>query len=403
MALLAFSTVLVTARMLRLMGLIVNKGVALSQIGEVLVSILPGFLELAIPMSALLAVMMTFARLSGDSELIVVRASGISLAKLVKPVAIFALGTFLLCLVVSLHLRTWGNNNLAKVLYEIARSRSTAAVEPGVFVKMGDLTVYSEEVVHQTGGLSRVLIDDRRDQEQRKIVVAKDGVISSNDSTRSITFTLSDGEIHEILEGKYVRTAFNQNVIDIPAEELLSSDAERKGRRTEEMYIGELNRNIDELQERQSTGIITPENTLSVSELEQQTGWRLTSIQEIEKRINRMRVELGRRASFPFAALILPILAMPLGVHSPRTQRSWGLSLSITIGATAFISYYAILSIAMAFAESGTLSPTVALWTPNILSLLAAMYLVKLVTSERLQSIEEGIALMASKVRRRRP
>ena len=97
----AFTGLLLTLRMLKFASLIVNKGVEVSQIATVFVSIIPTFLEIAIPLAALLGVMLAFARLSGDSEIIVMRASGISFTQFLGPVLLFGIVAALLCLYVT--------------------------------------------------------------------------------------------------------------------------------------------------------------------------------------------------------------------------------------------------------------------------------------------------------------
>ena len=117
-----FTGILFTLRVLKLTSLIVNKGVLLSQVAVVFVSVIPAFLEIAVPLAALLGPMLTFARLSGDSEIIVVRASGISLFQLIRPILIFGLFASALALFVSHELKPWGFRNLSSTLFQIARS-----------------------------------------------------------------------------------------------------------------------------------------------------------------------------------------------------------------------------------------------------------------------------------------
>ena len=62
-SLLTFTGLLLTIRMLRLTSLIVNRGVEIGQIATVFLAIIPTFLEIALPMSTLLGVMLAFARL----------------------------------------------------------------------------------------------------------------------------------------------------------------------------------------------------------------------------------------------------------------------------------------------------------------------------------------------------
>ncbi|NDG65073.1 MAG: LptF/LptG family permease, partial [Planctomycetes bacterium] len=78
--------------------------------------------ELAIPMATLLGVMLAFSRLSGDSELVVLRASGISLYQLLTPIVPLALLLGGLALIVSTQLKPWGHRTLSATLFEIAKS-----------------------------------------------------------------------------------------------------------------------------------------------------------------------------------------------------------------------------------------------------------------------------------------
>ncbi|MEZ4753352.1 MAG: LptF/LptG family permease [Bdellovibrionota bacterium] len=128
----------------------------MSQIGMVFISLLPTFLEIAIPMAMLLGVMLAFARLSGDSELIVIRASGISLHKLIVAVACFgAIGTAA-SLYVSMTLRPWGFQTLSQTLFEIAKSKSTSGLTEGIFNELGKLTLYADSIDYATGDLKKV-------------------------------------------------------------------------------------------------------------------------------------------------------------------------------------------------------------------------------------------------------
>ena len=171
----AFTGLLLTLRMLKLTSLIINRGVEFGQIFQVFIAIIPTFLEIALPMSTLLGVMLAFARMSGDSEVVVMRASGVSLLSFLRPIAIFACSIGALGLFVSCVLRPWGFESLSSALFQIARSKSTSGLTEGVFNKLGEITLYADSIDYQTGNLNRVIVDDKRDEIQRKVVVAKRG------------------------------------------------------------------------------------------------------------------------------------------------------------------------------------------------------------------------------------
>jgi len=359
--------------------MIINRGVDFSQVVMVFISIIPTFLEIAIPLSALLGVMLAFARLSGDSEIIVIRASGTSLLQLLRPVLVFAGFALLLGLVVSTNFKPWGYQQLSISLFEIARSRSTAGLTEGVFNELGNLTLYSEKIDHRTGSLERVLIDDRRDPNERKVIFSKTGSILSDKDQRTITFHLNDGEIHEQSGDKYVLTDFITNGIVIDPDELYKGDGEdSKLARPRELHNSQLTERLVNLKSELRDARNNPDT-------------KAGSLEEIRKKIQQVRIERATRFSLPAAAFLLALFAMPLGIHPARTQQTWGLGLSVFIGLIIFVLYFVMFTLAMALAESGVINPMLGAWLPNLIIALLAFVTLKKMSSEEWQSVAEAL------------
>jgi len=367
--------------MLRLTSLIINRGVDLTQIAQVFLSIIPTFLEIALPMATLLGAMLAFARMCGDSEMVVIRASGISLYSFLKPVGTFAIAIGALSLVVSMVLRPWGFASLSKALFEVARSKSTAGLTEGVFNKLGNITLYAERIDYSSGDLSRVLVDDKRPGQARKIVVAKRGRIVAEEATQSIFLLLGDGVAHELVDGKYARTEFNSNSLNIDADELMRGES-KKGLVVRELSSRELSSAIGEIK-----------IALRASPSEEFVSFLGEEIprKDLTKKFRRAKVELGQRVSLPYATFIMAFVGMALGMMSPRTQRTWGAGLSATLGLIVFIAYYSLFSMGVALADGGRIHVGVALWLPNIITTLLAVFLVHRLGSERWNSVPEGL------------
>jgi lipopolysaccharide export system permease protein len=396
-SLFAFTGVLLTLRMLRFANLIIDKGVEISQIGAVFISIIPTFLEVAIPLATLLGVMLAFARFSGDSEVVVMRASGISILQLVRPVIIFGLLASAAGILVAQELKPWGFRNLSATLFDIARTKSTSGLEKGVFNKLGDLTLYAERIDYQTGALGNVLIDDRRDKNQRKVVTAQGGEIRSDTANRAIVLLLRDGTIHEQLEGKYAVTRFLTNNLSVNPDELFDQESQ-KGRNISEMYLTELRERLFYLRELRSKlpeeGLLQPEGypqPVPTTVLAEKT-----SREALEKRIVRTEIELGQRFSLPFASFALALLALPLGIQPPRAQRTWGAGLSATLGLMIFVLYYGIFSIGLVLAQNGTVSTLVSLWMPNAAVLALAAFALYKTSTEQWHSVAAGLHELGS-------
>jgi lipopolysaccharide export system permease protein len=378
-SLLTFTGLLLTLKMLKLTSLIVNRGVGLGQIATVFIAIIPTFLEIALPMSALLGVMLAFARMCGDSEVVVFKASGVGLASFIKPLSAFALCIGLFSLFVSCVLRPWGFDTLSTALFDIARSKSTSGLSEGVFNKLGDITLYAERIDYRTGELSRVIVDDKRDSTQRKVVIAKRGTIIADEVAQKISLLLADGVAHESLDGKYTRTAFVSNSLSVNPAEL--RDDNKKGISARELTTPKLSELIKEYKK-----------ILRHSDAEELAvyGQKLAR-GELLKKYRRAKVEHGQRFSLPCASIIMTFIGFAIGIMSPRTQRSWGAGFAATLGLVVFMLYYAIFSMGLALADGGKIHVGLALWLPNLIAAAIATVLVRKITTEQWNSVSEGV------------
>ncbi len=372
-----FLGILVTARILRLTSLVVNKGINAADILTVFISIIPSFLEIAIPMSVLLGTMLAFARLSLDSEIVVMRASGINLRGLLRPVFFIGIGFTILSFLTSIYLRPLGNTALAQSLFKLASQATTSNLTEGAFNELGTITIYAQEIDRQKSELKNVLIDDRRDAENRLLITAKSGALYSDESERMLNLELNNGEIHNTSKSSaYTITDFETNTIRIDPQELANKQA-AQGKKAREMFIHEL----------QQTKAMLQESLKNNPSIQPQT--------PSNEGLPAIDIELGRKLTMPFAAVILALLAMPLGIHPPRSQNNWGQSLSFMIGMILFVLYYALLSIGMSMAKDGSVPALISLWIPNIVFTMITVIAVKQMGSEKWQSV---IHLLSDKV-----
>ena len=407
-SLFAFTSVLLTLRMLQFAALVIDKGVAVQQIFQIFISIIPTFLEVALPLSTLLGIMLAFSRLSGDSEIVVMRTSGISLYRLLCPVLVFGLAACSVGLYFSQYLKPWGYQNLSQTLFAIARTKSTSGLEQGIFNKLGPLTIYAEQIDDRTGALERVLIDDRRDKEQRQIITAESGQITSDEQSRTILLFLHKGAIHQIIEGKYSLTNYSTNRISLDPNDLFEADKKRAGKQTNELSKAELHDTIAYFQ--QLAGIRDFKGpgveTLSSDQFpEPRPSYIIPdemSKQEITRKLTRLKIESAQRVSLPFASFALALLALPLGIQPPRTHRTWGAGLSAAIGLLVFIFYYGFFSVGIVLAQNKILPVLVALWFPNACVVTVALFFLQRTASERWQSIAQVVEAGIDRLRQLR-
>jgi lipopolysaccharide export system permease protein len=376
--LLAFTSVLLSVRILKFASLIINKGVDFSQVATVFLAIIPTFLEFAIPMATLLGITLAIARLSGDSEIIVLRASGISILQLIRPVVIFGAIITAFALYISVYLRPWGYQKLDDTLFEIAQTKTTAGLESGVFNQLGKIILYAEEVDSIEGNLKNVLLDDWRSEEERKIIVAKTGLISSNEETREILLILENGMIHEKTSEKYSVTKFQKNYLRLNAMELMGSNETEDKRKVRQI-------STSQLYDRITNGTGLP---------------KFNNEEDRKRNINEAKMELARRFALPFAAFLLALLGLALGIQPPRLQKVWGASFSIALGLLIFAFYFGLMSLGSVFGEKSILPISLAAWLPNIIIFFVAAHFIRQVGLEKWQSVADALSIFLLKFRR---
>lgn len=339
-----FTSVLLIARILKLVEMVVNRGVPLLQILELFSYVLPAFLELTVPMALLLAVLVAFGRLSSDSEITALRASGVSLYRLLQPVAVFALLIAVLTLALSVYVRPWGNGLLKTGLYEIVKARASAGIKPRVFNdEFANLVIYVDRIEPAGNQLAGILISDSREAE-KNTVYARFGRVFTDESSRTLTLRLFDGGMYSASGHRDGHEATRFTTYDINLDlNMALSELSRRPKDASEMSLSELHHAIDEKRaSRQSTFA--------------------------------EQLELGRKLAIPFACLVFAAIGVPLGIHPSRSVHSRGFSVSLLL----ILLYYLLLTLGENLGERGLLSAPVAVWLPNAsLSVLAAVLLMR--------------------------
>jgi lipopolysaccharide export system permease protein len=331
-----FTFVLLVARLMKLLELVINRGLPLSTVAQLFSYILPAFLEVTVPMAMLLAILVALGRLSADSELVAMRSSGLSLYQLVPPIALFVILTTLATGWLSASVRPWGNRMLRAALWDIARTRASAGLRPQVFNDdFPGLVIYTEHIDPQTDELQNVLISDERSTAERNIIFSQKGLMLSDPEAQTLTLQLSTGWIHTLDTAKQreYQTEFSSYGIQLDLREPVLT-GRPKDRDPQELSLMELRRVI--LEKRAS-----------------------------DKPYLGELVEFHRKLAIPFACIVFGLVGIPFGITSARAVRSRGFALSLAL----IFAYYIGLSAGQALAEQGTIPVIVGLWLPNLLFL----------------------------------
>jgi len=146
--LLILTFVLLMGKAVSLMDLIINKGVRFVDVARLILFLLPSLMVYTIPISLLVATLIGIGRLSSDSEITVMKSSGISLYQLLSPVFAIALVSFLATAGMSLFLSPAGNKATKDLLFTIAQYKASVGIQERVF-NLGNLPVLYAEMAYE--------------------------------------------------------------------------------------------------------------------------------------------------------------------------------------------------------------------------------------------------------------
>ncbi len=333
LGLLIFTFVLFTARILKLVELVVNRGVSLLEIAKLCFFVTPAFFEITVPMAFLLGLLWGFGRLSADREIIALKSCGVSLYQMTLPVAVFTACVVGGGLFLTLHVRPWSNASLKALLYEITKTHATAGLKEKTFNNdFEGLVIYAEEIRPPGNILHGVMIADNRDNQRRDILFAPTGLVITNEHSHFLTLRLLDGTMNSVgtPSKSYQTTHFS--VYDVTLNFALAlSETKELTRNPQEMSLKELQVVILQKQR---------EGTANHAEL----------------------VEWYRRFSLPFSCVVFLLIALPLSTRQGGAPRSHGFSLSLGV----IFVYYLLLTVGEALGKKGVLYPALAMWLPNI-------------------------------------
>lgn len=122
---------------------------------------LPGFLELIIPASFFLAIMLVYGRLHVDNEMIVLQASGVSTRRIISMTLAMSLVVMVITALIALWLKPMGERQVETLLRDQKNLTEFDTLAPGRFQSLssGDRVTYTQEI-DSDGGLSGIFINE---------------------------------------------------------------------------------------------------------------------------------------------------------------------------------------------------------------------------------------------------
>jgi lipopolysaccharide export system permease protein len=328
--LLLLTLTLVVGRALKLIDMMVNRGVSPGEILSILGYIMPGFLELTFPMALLMGVLLGFGRMASDQEITAARSSGISLHRLAVPVMALALTGYAIACWLALVARPWANAKLQDQLYQMTRAEAIAAIKEKVFNNnLPGLVMYTERLDPKRSRLFGIVLSDDRDPRESSTVIARTGLLIPDLAHSSVVLRLFDGSVFGVepeQDSSRITTFRTYDLTIRPPDS-----------------VGSIRRDPDEL----PTGKLR----------------RLIAAAEQAHKPNlAAEAELWRRYTVPVATILFAIVAMTLGLKPVRGGQSERIGVCLII----FFSYYILMRWGQGLATAGKLDAAIAMSLPDI-------------------------------------
>lgn len=423
---LVITFVFVTDFILEFIDLFISKGVDLLIVLEVFVLSLGHMFALIIPMSVMPATLMAFGQLSAENEITAMKATGVSLYRMIAPVLVAGALLGVGLVYYQNNILPESNHKLVNLMLDIGKMTPTLEIKENIFSSAIDgYTILVREKNDRTGEIRDVQIFQTRKGMVPTTILADRGRMYFIEEENVLRFELEDGEIHEMPDPKrietYRKTLFSHYTLNIQDTERGLERSERSYRGDREMSAAMMRDRIAELRgeiegyrrdmhanaARDMVGVLSralpgvpalkipggepdavPE---SRSEAQQRRSARNPAEQQLyaletimrriiglEDQIFRYEVEIHKKYSIPFSCIIFVLLGAPLAIRSGRK----GMTMAIAFSIFFFLVYYVFLIGGEKLADRRLLDPWLAMWLPNQLLFAAALLLIRSTVKE---------------------
>jgi len=406
----------------------VGKGLSIWVIIQLISLNLAWMLTLAVPMAMLVASLMTFGNLSSTNEITIMKASGISLKRLMLPLMIFSFFIFYLMIRFNNDVLPEANHKARILLYDISKTKPTFILEPGQFSNdLNGVQILVKKTFPNNNNIEGVYIYDYSNSENKNLLTAKSGDISFTNDFKKVIMNLNNGEIHQLnlkdVNNNYRKIKFDKHRLTFDAEGFgfkasnentfmrgdreLSADAMNRvvdsfkviRENLEDRFFKTLSGDINRLQSikfidttftkqlqdeniTQAEPKVIQSNIVSAYDslnnfimlfINKRNEFKNIGVMstQLEKQIDTYQVEIYKKYSIPFACVIFVLVGAPLGYR----VRKGGFGIAAGLSLLFFLMYWACLIGGEKLADRALLSPFMGMWIANIIIGCFGLYL----------------------------
>src|SRR6476646_5323552 len=270
-ALSSLTALLLLQQVAKQFGNLVGKGLGWGVIGEFFLLSIPFIIAMTMPMGVLVAVLYAFSRLTAENEVTALRASGISVMRLVRPAIVFGGTLGLLMLVFNDQVLPRSNHRLRTLQTDIARKKPTFALREQVIneVMPGKLFLRTSHIDEATDVMREVTIYNFDDPERRKTIYSDSGVMGMTPDQKDLQMTLHDGYMQQIPRdnlGELTRLYFRTDLVRVRGVGNRFEQTEKDDYKSErEMSVCEMSKGLEDGNQDLDQSRATLANTLAAA------------------------------------------------------------------------------------------------------------------------------------------
>ena len=418
---------------------LVGKGLSAGIIIELMTYFMANMIPLGLPLSMLLAAIMTMGNLGENYELLAMKSAGMSLMQITKPlivvVSVIAVGSFF----IGNDLVPYANKKVYSILYDIRQQKQTLEFQDGLFFNgIDDMSIRVSRQEPETHLLHDVLIYDNRGGNNMNTVVADSGYIRLSNDKRYLLVTLFHGETYEQTRDSkwFTQSRLRHHIFD-KEDQVIPMEGFAMGRTDANQFsnsqtkdIAELQRDIDSLEldvnsatsrsyepllkeqifVKDTTVLPMPDSLLRdksrFRDLVAMDSLRDAPVRDKERIWNRARnmakssrnmfsfdestakealnqlyrskVEWHKKISLPVSIIIFFLIGAPLGA----IIRKGGLGLPVVVSIIFFVIYYIISISGEKLAKEGNWEAVYGMWLSTFILTPVAVYLTYKATND---------------------
>lgn len=340
-----FGFIVFVGRIMAIIEWLVNYGVSLLHVLQFILFLLPKIILLSLPAAVLVAVIVTFNRMSSDNEIVAIQSAGISIYQIIPPVILMSFISAISTAFLISYVAPLFNQSFRVLSSKIIMSSVQVGLKERVFFEpFNDVVFYINSLSADSSSMKDVFIVDKREERvMTNTIVARKGELMAHEGREIFVVSLKDGVIFITERDKdSVRSIrFRSYDLTVDLKDMIPS-VEEAERETSDLFLGEL---VDRLRGAERRG----------------EAYRMYMF------------ELTHRFALPFAVFFMGLVGAPLGAQvKARGRFSGGV-----FGLIVFLLYYICFAASRNMTEAGVLPPQIGPWIPGALVAAAWVFFMR--------------------------